>query len=342
MTQTVQTSGWRWVGLAVICVSVGLLRGDPMGTQQPVRVVYVGSGLEGADAPFQGFVKALDALAPERRQRLSLRYVQALETDDATLTQGLATALALHPDVLVAPTGNTARIAARLAAPSPLATAAPKLAAMAVVFASYPDPLQLGLVQSLHRPGGRFTGVSLVDDLDVKRLELLRDAFPATRQVAVLADRDWAEARQAERDLPAAAAALGLSLRFMYADTLPELDRLMRGAEAVGVQAWYIPPSYIAYVAEAQIIAHLARLQRPAIHATQGEVQQGALMAYSQDTTFAFGAMAELTARVAAGEDPAAIPVERPRRFVLSVRPRSAPEALRMDAAVVRRADRVY
>ncbi len=342
MTQMVQTNGWRCVWLAVMCISAGLLRGDPVVAQQPVRVVYVGSGIEGADAPFQGFVKALGALAPERRQHLSLRYVQALETNDATLTQGLTTALALQPAVLVAPTGNTARLAASLVGLSPQATTLPRPSTVAVVFASYPDPLQLGLVQSLHRPGGRFTGVSLADELDVKRLELLRDAFPAARQVTVLADRDWAQARHAEHELPAAAAALGLSLRFLYAHTLPELDRLMRGADAAAAQAWYIPPSYIAYLAEAQIIAHLARLQQPAIHATEREVQQGALMAYSQDTKFTLGAMAELTARVAAGEDPAAIPVERPRRFVLSVRPRSAPAALRMDAAVVRRADRVY
>ena len=78
------------------------------------------------------------------------------------------------------------------------------------------------------------------------------------------------------------------------------------------------------------------------MHATDREVAQGALMAYSQDTAYTAEALADLALRVAMGERAGDIPVQRPRRFVLSVRPRDEPAALRLPAHLVKRADRVH
>jgi ABC-type uncharacterized transport system substrate-binding protein len=106
--------------------------------------------------------------------------------------------------------------------------------------------------------------------------------------------------------------------------------------------AWYVPATYLAYFAEASILQHLQRLGRPSMHTTLGEVARGAPMAYVQDTRFVFDAMADLTHRVLRGVDAGSIPVQGPRQFVLAVRPRDTPAALRVHPSVVRRADRIY
>ena len=188
--------------------------------------------------------------------------------------------------------------------------------------------------------------MSLFDDLHLKRLELLKDAFPRVRKVAILADSPWLAAWSGDALAAQAKARLGLATIVHVADSPDALDRLMNSSAAAHVDAWYIPPTYIAWLAQPALIAHLQRLRLPAIHATDDEVKAGALMAYSWDKDFAYDAMATLTLRIAAGEDAGSIPVERPRRYLLSIRIRAQdadgePWA-RIAPAMVRRADRLY
>ncbi len=202
--------------------------------------------------------------------------------------------------------------------------------------------MRKGIVDSLRRPGRGATGVALGDTLDLKRLELLKDAFPHIATVAMLVDNSWLVNEDTASVVGEAWRRLGLRVVVRVADTTESLEALITTAEATAFDAWYVPPTYIADLAEAKIIAAFKRLRLPAIHATEDEVADGALMAYSQDTSFAYDAMAQLTVRVALGEDAGTIPMQRPYRYTLSVRIEPDAPWAQIAPSVVRRADRVH
>ena len=303
---------------------------EPSPAAAPPTVAFVGADPQESDPTFTRFRDALGQMSGAAGPVIALQYHEGGGVAGERLRRAVEAASASRPTVLVLPTADSAAIGAALAEPP------------AIVFASFRDPMQAGLVASLRRPGRRITGVSLADDLHLKRLELLKDAFPNIGRVAVLVDRSWLDTWNPSHLTAAARATLALDLVVHTADDADELEQVMHSADAARADAWYIPPTYIGYIAEAAVIGHLKRLRVPGMHATENEVKRGAAMAYSQDDSFAIGAMAALTLRIVAGEDAATIPVERPRRFVLSVRARDAPDWGRVATSVVRRADRLY
>jgi putative tryptophan/tyrosine transport system substrate-binding protein len=321
----------RPVGLLVAALAVLMLaRQDTGSTSALPTIAFIGTVSESDDASFAAFRAALVRAWPANGAQPALRYHEGSDLDPARLRHTVAAAIAQRPTLLVLPTGDSAAAAAAMPHDVP------------VVFASYLDPVRNGIVDSSRRPGHRTTGVSLADNLDLKRLELVKDAFPHLRTVALLTDSTWRPpdhivnlARDAEDHL-------GLYLKVHQANTTEELEVLLSSPLATACDAWYIPSTYIAYLAEARIISHLRRLRLPAIHATEDEVAAGALMAYSQDTSFTYDAMADLTRRVALGEDAGSIPVQRPYRYTLSVRIEPDAPWARIEPSVVRRADRVH
>jgi putative tryptophan/tyrosine transport system substrate-binding protein len=323
--------------LALGAASAGLLRTDGMSVDVPRKVVYLGYDTPAQDAGFSALQQSLRHMAPSHGVRLHLQHHLIPTTPETAQRSAVQAAMALGCEVLVAPDAASAGIAAAaLRQPAPAAR-------QALVFSSFANPVAMGIVASMQAPGGRATGISLFDTWHGKRLELLREAFPGVHRVGVLLDRFWEPTATFAALIDAPAAALGLAALRFDADTPQELDAVMHSPAAARMDAWYVADSYIADLAEAQVIAHLARLQRPAIHTTVNEVAKGgALMAYAADRGFVFDALADLTLRVLRGEDPGGIPIQRPRRFVLAVRPREQPFALRIDPSVVRRADRIF
>lgn len=320
----------RPIGLLAVLLAVVLAsRQDSAPALTAPSIAFIGKLAQADDPSFDGFGAALARAWPKDAPTPALRYHQAMDGDAGRLQSVLREIEAQQPSVLVLPTGDTAQAARLLGIETP------------VVFASFTDPVRFGIVGSLRSPGQRTTGVWLGDTLDLKRLELLKLAFPSTRTVAMLADRSWMATRDVAGLAARAQELLGLRLVALAADTPREFDKLMTSSQA-SFDAWYIPPTYIAYQAEANIIAAMRRLRLPAIHATDGEVASGALMAYSQDTRFAYDAMAELASRVALGEDAGSIPVQRPYRYTLSVRIEPDAPWARIEPSVVRRADRVH
>ena len=325
-----QMAQWfgRWGMLCML--ALGVLRADVRSEPTRLQVAYIGTRSAQTDRSFQRLRAALDKLPKAHRSQLNLAYQPVRDQGPAAAQADLAHRPAPAPDIWVAPTGDSARAVHSLADHRP------------IVFATYPDPRRLGLVSSLSKPGGRATGVMLEFDLHAKRLELLRDASPGARVVGALLDSSWAATRDLHATLIDPARSLGLELRPFVANSLDEVDRLMLGSAITQVQAWYIPPTYIADLAQDAVIAHLKRLQRPAMHATVGEVQQGALMAYSLDNSDVYDTMATQIAKLAAGHAPGDLPVQRSMRYVLSVRPRSGPGDIAIHPSVIRRADRVF
>lgn len=312
-----------WVALGVFGLQMASI------AESTFELAWIGTTTPDSDSAYRRYQQALQRLTSASRVTPLLRYVRVRDEASHAVLQDLRRA-GVRPAIWLAPTANAA-VAVRLLAPdTPL------------VFATYPDPARLGLVRSLQWPGVPATGVLLGDQLDAKRLELLRDAFPRLDTIGVLLDTSWTQTRDLQATLIGPAAALGVRLHLLVADEPEQLGAAWAAGQAAGVQAWYIPPTYIAYRAEAAIINHLQRARQPAIHATVAEVATGALMAYAQDTEEVFDQLADLTLRVAGGEDAGGIPVQRPRRFLLAVRPRAEPGTPRIDPSLVRRADRVF
>jgi len=266
---------------------------------------------------------------PELSRRAVFKHFKAETGNRAMLDEAVRQAMISPPTVLVTPTGESAMAAARLSSRTPF------------VFSSFTDPIAIDVRESLQISQRHNTGVMLRGNVDGKRLEILKDAFVGIRRVAVLADTAWADIGGGQQRVNEAAAALGLKTTFIAANSVQELDARMSEPGALVHDAWYIPPSYIAYAAEKQIITHLQTLKAPAIHSTSSEVYAGALMAYEEDTTFAMDALADLVARVCTGERAGSIPVERPQRFRLVVRVRGETEQPSIAASVIRRADLV-
>lgn len=312
-----------------LAIGIGLAAAG-CGYERPVSTVsYLGSSSERDDLSYSSLVDALKRTHPDLHARTSWRYVAAPASDEDAIAAAVREELRGRPTLIVAPTGSAAAAAHRAAGETP------------VVFATLVHPVLLGAVQALHAPGYRRTGVSLHDPLSLKRLELLTQALPAARRVGLLADHWWIEDFAVDDMVRQARQRYAIELVVVAAETPADVDAVMTSAWAPSIDAWYVPASYVAYLAEPALIAHLRRLRKPAIHATTEAVERGALMAYAQDTSFVFDAMADLVARVVDGEDPSKIPVEVPRRHVLAVRYDADAQALGLSPSIVRRADRL-
>lgn len=232
--------------------------------------------------------------------------------------------------VFVAPTTYSARDVMK---------AAP---AASVVFYSAANPLTSGLVKSLHAPGGHASGVALFDTLDEKRLETLLVAYPSIRHVAVLADRDWLERPDNHAAMKVLRQKFAFRISELQADSAEHLLSLLKTFDLQSIDAWYVPISKLTVDHLPVTVGALLQTRRPAMFSTTEPVRLGAALSLAQDTSFVWDALAEMAVRVLAGEDPANLPVERPRRFVLSVRPGVSSDLGPLSAEVVRRADRVY
>jgi putative tryptophan/tyrosine transport system substrate-binding protein len=295
------------------------------------RVVYVGSDTADTDTRFKELAHALTRMNAGLNTEMRLEYAHVPISKLDVKKLALAKVLSSQPTVLIAPTASTALAAAQL----------PRTGT-SVVFVSAPEPVRAGIAQSMRSPGPRITGVSTADDWHLKRLELLRSAFPKGRTLGVLSDRAWAANEDFDALIGQPAKTQGYQATLFLADKPEEAVRVLQSAKARRMDAWYIPRNFIASLAEKQIIEELRRLQVPAIHATEQEVANGALMAFAQDVPAATEMLADLTLRILRGEDAGSIPIQRPKKFILAVRPRDEPGAPQIQPSVVRRADRVY
>ena len=307
----------------MLVLSVLLLAADGLRQVSMPVVAFLGQGTPDRDPVFQRYRSALEAQGPGA---LRLVHLPADPATPAALDQAVGRAVQAGAVLIVAPTADAAQavLRHRLAPPC--------------VYAAFLDPVALGLARSLRHPGTRCAGVSVADNLDSKRLELLRDAYPWVRRVAVLVDQDWLARPDALAPLQHSAGRLGLELDLLQADQVDALPALFRQS-AAAAQAWYLPPTTISYRGQAQIAAELRLRPLPTLHASADELQQSGGLALVQDTSFAYAALARLSLRVLAGEPPGAIPIQRPRQLRICLRRQMLPGFPMPSSDVIRRAD---
>jgi putative ABC transport system substrate-binding protein len=211
-----------------------------------------------------------------------------------------------------------ARKVAVIAATSTPAAQAAKAATATVpiVFTTGGDPIKLGLVASLNRPGGNVTGVSnLIQELGSKRLGLLRELVPSITLIATLINPNFPDAENELKDAEAAARALGLQHIVLRASSEREIDTAFAtmAQQSGGALDVNVDPFFLAR--RDQIVALAARHAIPAIYPVRDFAVAGGLMSYGTDFADSYRQAGIYTGRVIRGEKPADLPVQRSTKF---------------------------
>ena len=213
-----------------------------------------------------------------------------------------------------------------------------------IIFMVAEDPVRLGLVSSLARPGGNLTGVNFfAAELAAKRLELLRELVPAAARVAVLLNpSETAIAAANSRDVETAAHAMGLELRILNASTRDEIDAAFEILAVDRPDALFISSGPFFSDRRVQL-AHLAtRHALPAIHASRLYPEVGGLVSYGASIASAYRQAANYVGRILKGSKPADLPVVQSSKFDLVINLHAAKLlGLTVPATVLARADEV-
>jgi putative ABC transport system substrate-binding protein len=202
------------------------------------------------------------------------------------------------------------------------------------------DPVELGLVLSLARPGGNVTGVVLGSMLAGKRLELLKEAVPRATRIAMLAAGE-SSGRDQVKEAEQAAALLGVRLVVVEAKgrDYQRAFATMRGERA---DALFVGASPILNADRGQIIELAARYRLPAIYQWTEHVEDGGLMAYGANLRRAIRRVATYVDRIFKGANPAELPVEQATVLTLVINLKAAKAlGLTIPQSVLLRADEV-
>ena len=212
-----------------------------------------------------------------------------------------------------------------------------------IVFAGVNDPLIVGLVQSLRRPGGNVTGVTTNNsELSAKRLSLLKEVAPTASRVAVLANPDFKPTSTMLGEMQPLAPSLGVQLHVVEARKVDELPPAFKRISAVRPDAVVVLPDPWLLSQRRRVVELVTKARVPAIYHLRQYLEVGGLMAYGPSYNESFRQAAVLVDRILKGAVPTDLPVEQPWRFELIVNLRAA-KALGVDVppSVLLRADQV-
>jgi putative ABC transport system substrate-binding protein len=210
--------------------------------------------------------------------------------------------------------------------PVPAFAAKGATATIPIVFTIGDDPVRLGLVASLARPGGNVTGVSfLVTELSAKRLELLRELVPAVTRVAVLVNP--AEATNTEailKDVETAAHVMGLEIKQLNASTSGEINAAFATLARERPDAIFVATDAF-FTARRVQLALLAMLHRiPVIYPIRPFTEAGGLMSYGTSLTDTYHQAGVYAGRILKGAKPVDLPVARSTKFELVINAETA------------------
>jgi putative tryptophan/tyrosine transport system substrate-binding protein len=215
--------------------------------------------------------------------------------------------------------------------------------ALPIVFLTGGDPIELGLVASLNRPGGNATGVSfLVNKLVAKRLELLSDLAPTAVTLGMLIDPNNPNAKADEKDAQAAAGALGRKLLVVKAASESELDAAFATLAEQQVANLFVSANVNFIAWRDRIMALAMRYAIAASYTTRDFVMAGGLMSYGPNQTPVFHQVGVYAGRILTGSRPADLPVMQSARFELVINLKTAKaQTIEIPPALLALADEV-
>ena len=300
-------------------------------TQQSAvpRVGYVGAGIRGTGRTgTAGLLRGLADLGYVFGRNLLLeeRYANGNPERVAPLINEL---LALNVNVLVTPG-------------TPITLAAHRATSTVPIVCVTGDPVRTGLAESLARPGGNITGLSLLSgDYSVKWLELLREVVPAARRVAIVWNPDNPGTVNQSKLMREAAPGLGLELTAL--STRPaDVEDSLAALVTASFDGFVVTDDPLIEPLLARLIALAAERRLPAIYAFGEAVKQGGLMAYSADFFKLWQRAAGYVDRILKGARPAELPIEQATEVTLNVNLKTAKTlGLAIPEALLARADEV-
>jgi putative tryptophan/tyrosine transport system substrate-binding protein len=211
-----------------------------------------------------------------------------------------------------------------------IATPASMLAALAakaatatipIVFGAGEDPVRLGVVASLARPGGNVTGINLLTtEVTAKELRLLHDLVPKAVRIAVLVNpANAATAEPTLRDVQEAAPTIGLQIQILNATTIGEIDAAFATLARDRPDALFVAPDAFFSSRRVQLLTLTAVYKIPAAYWDREIVAAGGLMSYGTDVADAFRQVGIYTGNILKGARPADLPVQQSTKFEFAI-----------------------
>ena len=284
--------------------------------QRPVMPVvgFVdGGSLDASTARAAAFRKGLDETGYVEGQNVTVEYHWLAGQYDG-LPALMADLVRRQVAVIAAPIAGIA-----LAAKAATAT-------IPIVFGVGEDPVRLGLVASLARPGGNATGVNiLVQEVVAKRLRLLHDLVPNAARVAVLVNPANAlVTKTTVQDVQKAAPTLGLQIQILNATTAGEINAAFATFARERPDALFVAPDTFFTSRRVQLVVLSARERIPAAYAVSEFVAAGGLMSYGTDIVGMFHQVGVYTGSILKGAKPAELPVLQSNKFEFVINQQTA------------------
>jgi putative ABC transport system substrate-binding protein len=304
---------WCSAIVAIITLILSLLAVPRAATAQPAgkvwRIGYLTAGSRGLNEAFR---QGLRDLGYSEGQNLLIEYRPA-GTQLDRLPDLAAELVRLPVDVIVTGGDNATRAAQHATHTIP------------IVLAAGSDPVGLGLVASLARPGGNLTGLSIMSlELEGKRLELLKEAVPTASRVGVLFNPATSEAVHRWREMESAARSLGVQLHALEVRRADELEPAFATATSAGVGALIVWRNFLIDTYRPQILQLVAQHRLPVLAELREYVEDGGLMFYAPSLPDAFRRAAAYVDKILKGARPADLPMERPTKFELVLNRKTA------------------
>ena len=195
-----------------------------------------------------------------------------------------------------------------------------------IVFVVPEDPVRLGLVTNLARPGGNLTGINFFPaEVTGKRLELLRELVPAAVRIAVLVEPTNPTSTELTlRDVEAASRAMGLQMQVFKVSTSREIDAVFEGFVRERPDALFAPISAFLMDRRVQLALQAAICRVPATYALREFVEAGGLMSYGASLRDAYRQVGTYAGRILKGAKPADLPVVQATKFELVINAQTA------------------
>lgn len=283
-----------------------------------------------ASPTWTAFLDGLKAYGYVHGQGVTL-LCRSAEGNNQRLDALAAELIALEPAVIVA-----------AAAPASLALKR-ATSTMPIVSVYTADPVRLGLVRSLARPGGNITGLSaLASDYVAKSLQLLKEIAPKTTRVGVIGQRSNATFGIYRAELEAAARTLDLALEFANSEVVPDIGPAFARLRAQGANAFLVMHQPFTFDRRKDFVAAIAEHRLPAMFGSKEAVELGGLASYAVSVPAVFRRAGFFVDRILKGARPADLPVEQPIDFEMAINLKTANDlAIKVPPSILTRADRV-
>jgi putative tryptophan/tyrosine transport system substrate-binding protein len=280
--------------------------------QQPALpvVAFINGGSPDGSAPHAaGFRKGLNETGFVEGQSVTIEY-HYLEGQYDRLPALMADLVRRQVAVIATPASMLGARAAKAAT-----------ATIPIVFGVAEDPVQLGLVDNLARPGGNVTGINMfTTEVTAKELRLLHDVVPKAVRIAVLVNpANPGTAETTLRDLQEAAPAIGLQIQILNATTIGEIDAAFASLAQNRPDALFVGPDGFFASRSVQLVTLTAVNKIPATYWDRDIVAVGGLMSYGTDLTDAFRQVGVYTGKILKGAKPADLPVQQLTKFEFAI-----------------------